>query len=249
MIYVAMTFWVLVAVLSAWGVHRLWSALVKPKVLNVALLPGTLVAQTGHVLGLLVTGATIRDAALMGDDESGEPRASSESKPRIPVVGPVIVGLLPIVACAACIYFIAKLFGAPAMRRMGDHTVAKVLPDSLGGVWDMLRDQVTIAESMLGALASLDFGGWRAWVFVYLLICLAVRIAPLPGNIRGSLGAIVVVGVALGAIASLFDVGDPRSQATWAVLSLTVGSLTLLLLVSLLIRGGYGLVQLIRGRE
>ena len=56
MIYFAVTFWLLVAVLTAWGVHQLWSGMLKPRTVNSILLPGTLVAQLGHVLGLLVTG-------------------------------------------------------------------------------------------------------------------------------------------------------------------------------------------------
>ena len=53
MLYAALTFWLLVVMFSAWGVHRLWSGLIKPRAVNFVLLPGTLVAQLGHVLGLL----------------------------------------------------------------------------------------------------------------------------------------------------------------------------------------------------
>ena len=52
MLYLALTFWLLVIVLTAWGVERLWSGMVRPKILNTVLLPGTLVAQIGLVLGL-----------------------------------------------------------------------------------------------------------------------------------------------------------------------------------------------------
>jgi hypothetical protein len=79
-----------------------------------------------------------------------------------------------------------------------------------------------------------------------LLICLTVRIAPLPGNLRGALGAIVVLGVGAATITSLFDVADPRVQSGWAVLNLTVATLMLLLLVSLAVRGGVGLVHILR---
>ena len=49
MLYAALTFWLLVIVFSAWGVYWLWGRLVKPRVVNTVLLPGTLVAQLGHV--------------------------------------------------------------------------------------------------------------------------------------------------------------------------------------------------------
>jgi hypothetical protein len=44
MLYAALTFWLLIIVFSAWGVHTLLSQLIKPKVVNSILLPGTLVA-------------------------------------------------------------------------------------------------------------------------------------------------------------------------------------------------------------
>ena len=45
-LYAALTFWLLTVVLIAWGVHRLWCGMARPRVVNAVLLPGTLVAQT-----------------------------------------------------------------------------------------------------------------------------------------------------------------------------------------------------------
>ena len=56
MLYAALTFWLLVIVFSAWGVHWLWSQMIKPRAVNTVLLPGTLVAQLGHVLGVAAHG-------------------------------------------------------------------------------------------------------------------------------------------------------------------------------------------------
>ena len=210
MVYAALTFWLLVVVLTAWGVHRLWSGLVKPKVFNMVLLPGALVAQVGHVLGLLVTGATISNTTLIKDDEEGAPEATPNPQPRIPVVGPVIIGMLPILACGTA---------------------------------------VTLVESFVGATTSVSLGGWRSWLFLYLLICLTVRIAPFPGYLRGSLGAIIVLGIGAAVVASLTDAADPRVQNGWNVLNLMVATLLFLLLTSLLIRGAVGLVKLLREEQ
>ena len=246
MIYAALTFWLLVIVLMAWGVHRLWSGMIKAKVLNTVLLPGTLVAQIGHVLGLLVTGATVTNTTLYKDDESGDPETTTNPEPKIPVVGPVVIGLLPLLACGTAIYFVAHEWGQPILANVTVSPVRPDLPTTLAGMWQLLRDQITLVESMVTATSVAEFAGWQTWLFLYLLACLSVRIAPFPGNLRGALGAILVLGIGAATIASLFDVADPRVQNAWAVLNLTVAALLFLLLTSLLVRGTVGLVQVLR---
>ncbi len=243
--YIALTFWLLVIVLTARGVHQLWSGMVRPKVLNTVLLPGTLVAQVGHVLGLLVTGATISNTTLYKDDESGAPETTTDPRPKIPVVGPVIIGLLPMVACATAIFFVARHLGLPILANMHTQVVGPSLPTTLPGFWQLLRDQITLVEAIVSATIAADFAAWRTWVFLYLLTCLTVRIAPFPGNLRGGLGAILVLGIGAALVSSLLDMADPRVQNAWAVLNLTVATLLCLLLASLLVRGSVGLYKLL----
>lgn len=248
MIYAAMTFWMLLVVLMAWGVHRLWAGMIKPKVFNTLLLPGTLAAQTGHVLGLLVTGATIRNTTLIKDDESGEPETTPDPEPRIPVIGPVIIAMLPLLACAAGVFLVTKFVAnpfSPSLQSAADAT----LPMSLADVWELLRKLITLAESAVASLRGGDFSDWRYWVSVYLMICLTIRMAPFPGYLRGSLGAIVVLGVGAALITSLLDVADPRVVQGWALLNAVVATLLLLLLASLMVRGTVGLVRVLRSGE
>ena len=249
MLYLALTFWLTVIVLTAWGVHRLWSGLIQAKVLNTILLPGTLVAQLGHVLGLLVTGATVSNTTLYKNDESGDPETTTDPKPRIPIIGPVVIGMLPLLACAVGIFFVARFLGGPILANLSAHSVGPALPTTLDGFWQLLRDQITLAESIFSAASAADFGRWHTWAFFYLLICLTVRIAPFPGTLRGSLVAIGILGVSAALISSMFDIADPRVQTGWSVLNLTVATLVCLLLISLLARGGVGLVQILRGQQ
>ncbi len=246
MIYASMTFWLLVVVLTAWGVHRLWGQMIKPKVFNTILLPGTLVAQLGHVIGLLITGATISNTTLIADDESGEPETTPNPKPRIPVIGPVVIGMLPIVACALALFLVAGRLGGSMVATIQGAVISPTLPTSMAGFWQLLRDQITLVESVTAALAGADLTSGFTWLFVYLLICLTVRMAPFKGYLRGSLGAILVLGITAAAVTTLFDVADPRVQSGWAVLSLTVGTLNLLLITSLVVRGAVGLTHILR---
>lgn len=246
MVYAAFTFWLMVIVLTAWGVQQLWRGMIKPKVFNIILLPGTLVAQLGHVLGLLITGATITNTTLIKDDDEGEPETTPNPQPRIPVVGPIVIGMLPLVACGVAIFFLARFLGRPVIGSMDTTIVGPHLPTTMHGFWELLRSQITLVESFFAAATAVAPDDWRGLVFLYLLVCLTVRIAPFPGYLRGSLGAIVVLGISAAVVASLFDVADPRVQSGWATLNLTVATLLFLLLASLLVRGGVGLMKLLR---
>jgi hypothetical protein len=245
MLYAAMCFWLLVAVLAAWGVHQLWSGLVKPRTVNSILLPGTLVAQLGHVAGLLVTGATVTNTTLYKDDESGEPEMTQDPKPRIPVFGPIIIGMLPLVSCAVAIFLVTRYLGGNMVAEATGKTVAATLPMTLAGFWELLRDQITLMESSLGAALAADWGQWQVWLFVYLVVCLTVRMAPFPGTLRGSLGAAIVLGLLAALAASLLQSSATVLESLWVVLTLSVGTLMVLLMGSLMIRGGVGLFKLL----
>lgn len=245
MLYLTVTFWLFVVVLSAWGVHALWSGMIRPRAVNVVLLPGTLVAQLGHVLGLLVTGATVTNTTLYKDDESGEPETTQDAKPRVPVVGPIVIGMLPLLACGLAVFLLAHFMGGGLVAGMTEQRVGSALPTTLAGVWDLLRQQITMAEAVVNATLQSDLRQWKVWFFLYLLVCLTVRMAPFPGHIRGALGAIPMLGVLLWLIGMVSGRADNAVQNSWPVLSLTVATLTLLLLISLLVRGVVDLVRIV----
>ena len=64
MLYAAMVFWLLILVFAAYGTYQLLAGIIKPKILNFLLLPGTLMAQSGRMVGLLVTGGNQYPAVL-----------------------------------------------------------------------------------------------------------------------------------------------------------------------------------------
>lgn len=245
MLYAATGFWLMVIVLCAWGVHEIWSSLVKPKVVNAVLLPGTLAAQLGHVLGLLVTGGTVHNTTLFKDDETGGPQQTPDPKPRIPIIGPVVVGVLPLVLCAGGIFLAARIIGGPTVNALTAGSVNNDLPLSLAAFWDLLREQITLMEETLTIVVQSNLTDWHSWLFLYLLICLTVRMAPFPGNLRGSLGAILLVALLAALAGSFIPQTQTFIESGWSVMSLSVAALMLLLLVSLVVRGTVSLVRLL----
>ncbi len=253
MLYAALTFWLLVIVFSAWGVHGLWSRLVKPRVVNAVLLPGTLVAQLGHVLGLLVTGNAVSNTRLMGDDEKGEPTSETPEKHNIPVLGAVLVGLLPLGACAGCLYLAARFLGQGILGRYategGMWSVPLKLPLTLSGVWGLLHDVLKVSEEVLNTILRSDLTQWMNVAFLYLAVCLTVRMTPIEGNRRGAVGAIALFGVLIAVLGHLLPAVEDAVDSAWPVLSFAVGMLLFLLLVSLLVSGVVGLVQILVRNE
>ncbi len=248
MLYAALTFWLLYIVLTATGVLRLWSDLVRPKIINIVLLPGTLVAQMGYLLGLLVTGSNTSNVSLLGSGSSADPEQPAAPATRVPVLGPVIVGLLPILACGAGIVLAVRWMGVMSVRHVFAGDAAQNLPTSLSAFWNLLHNLVSLMESTLDGLLHCNLADWRMLVFLYLLVCLTVRMAPARGNMRGALGAIVV----LGGLAALAGVLLQRPAVWiidgWPILSVSAAVLSLLLLLSLVVRGAAALVRVIRQR-
>lgn len=246
MLYAATTLWLMVIVFTAWGIHRIWCSLGPPKVINALLLPGTLVAAVGYIVGLLVSGGTVNNTALIRDDESGEPQTDANPQPRIPVIGPILMAMLPMLACATAIYFATVYLGSSIVARVSAHTVPDTVPLSIAGVWSLLRECITITESLVNAVAASDLRQWPIWLFIYLTICLTVRMGPLPDTTRGAVGAILILGPVSALIGTRTDVGRQFIQSGWPILSFSVATLFFLMLVTLIVRGAVGFVRIFR---
>ncbi len=78
---------------------------------------------------------------------------------------------------------------------------------------------------------------WQIIAFVYLMICLTVRMAPFPGNAHGHIGAIAAVGCILALVGTISVEATAMVEQAWPLLSLTVGWLMLLLMASLVACG------------
>ena len=185
MIYAAISIWLMTIVLLAWLVHHLWTTIIKPKTVHWLLLPGTFVAQTGRTIALLLTGAKINNTALMEDDEQGAPATDPHYEPKIPVFGPVIVGLLPMLATGVTIYFLIVKLGMPVVMAAPQDQISSDLPTTMSAFWDQLRALINQAEGTLNAVMAAEMTSWKSAVFAYLMICLTVRLAPFSGNSRG----------------------------------------------------------------
>lgn len=249
MLYAALTFWLLVILFSAWAIHHLWCDLVKPRIVNAILLPGTLVAQLAHVLGLLITGNSVRNVSLMGDDERGDPTTDSPEKNRLPIFGAIIVAWLPLLACGTALYFVGTTWGMQVLRNFVISTsLPTALPTTRAGVWDLLHGALDVSENMLNAILESPLADLRVIAFLYLSICLTVRMTPFADSRRGAIIAMFISGVIIAALGALNTAVGNSIERAWPLLSFAVGMLLFLLLLTLLIAGVAGLIKLLARR-
>lgn len=233
MVYASTCLWLIIVVLLADGVYRIWSSILKAKVVDGVLLPGTVIQQIGQVVGLLITGAT---AAPPIPAKDGGPPTIPAPQPKIPFFGPMIVALVPMIGLAICIYTVASQMGLGIVAKLPKELVERRTPGTLNGVWDQLRGLITLAEATLNALRQSDANGWTIFLFVYLLHSLSVRLAPLPGKVFNHVGAIAAFGAIAALMGSIVPSLPDAIVRSWPVLTLTIGWLTLALLVSLCIK-------------
>lgn len=248
MLYAALTFWLLVIVFAAWGVHTLFSQLIKPKVVNSILLPGTLVAQLGHVMGLLVTGNEVRGTALMRKDETGDPAAEKPEQQQIPLLASIVIGLLPVIACAAGLYTAKQLWG-DRLFSQATVEVSQQLPLSLSGFWQLFHQSVDAMQQMSQAIVSSDLMNWPTLLFLYLALCLTVRMAPFPGHRRGAIVAVSLAGLLIWIVSLVDSRVSNIIEQSWPIVSFAVAMLLLLLLIALTLTGIVGLVRVFAQNE
>jgi hypothetical protein len=206
---------------------------------NAVLLPGTLVAYIGRTVGLLLTGAAVKEPAPENADDR------PDYVPRIGFFGPLVVGLLPTVAVAAALYVLLTYFAGNLIERVPKDAVCAELPMSLAFFWEQLRSLVTLAEETLDAVRGVDMNTTRLAIVVYLMICLTVKLSPFPGNAHGHFGAIAGALGILALAGTLSSGPETFLERIWPILAVTVGWLLILLIVSLLVRAVYSVVQMV----
>jgi len=259
-IYAAFTLWFFLILFVAIGVHRLWAGLVGARPVGWALLPGTLVAEMAYILGCLITGGEIRRANLFptrggprGGGEAAEPR--TEAEPKLKIIGPVFASLLAVVACVAALIVLHSLLGEPVIAEftglpglLGLNSLPKELPTSTEAFWEQLRGQVSLLRRMAGTLVELEWTNWRVPLFVYLTICLSVRLAPVRRDLRGTLAAVVLIAGGIALVGVIWKQFSDLMQDLWPLLTYIWASLLFLLAVTLLVRGVVWLVLVLAGK-
>jgi hypothetical protein len=253
MVYVEFTIWLLLIIFTSIGVYRLWTGMVRPAWVNWLLLPATIVSEMAYIFGCLITGGEIRHAKLLSGSGGGdEAEPSTEASPRWKVVGPVVAALLAIVACGGAIALADWLLGEPVMNEFrftraladpADQSRALTRWDTL---WSRLENQLWLLRRMCETFGRLDWLNWRVPLFVYLAVCLSVRLAPVRRDLRATLAAAGIVAAAIVVVGAVSRRFEQLVEPVRPILTYVWGTLLLLLVGSLVLRALVALVRILR---
>ncbi|MFP4106982.1 MAG: hypothetical protein ACLFVU_12945 [Phycisphaerae bacterium] len=240
---------------TAAGIYRLWSGMVKPRYVDWALLPGTLVAEMAYILGTLITGGEVRRAKLLTDGESEGSGEAETGTGRFRVLGLIVASLLSLVACGGAIVLCHYLLGTGVIETfiggfLGIIDTAEMpreLPGSWDGFWEYLEAQLDLLRRMTEAWTKFDWADWRTPLFVYLVACLSVRLAPARRDMRWYLLAVVLIAGVIGLLGAIFQSFDALNDL-WPLLTYIWANLLFLLTVTLLIRAVVALVRMLMGK-
>jgi hypothetical protein len=190
-------------------------------------------------------------------DDGGGPDPSTQSTDKHKVLGPLVAAFMSIVACGACILLAHSMLGQSVITdfHMGSakNPSPVALPLSLPGTgrafWTQIDMQVELLRRMVDTLPDLKWGNWRIPAFMYLAICLAIRLAPGKRPLRATLGAVVVLAAIIGVLGLLWTRFDTLMSDLWPLVTFAWTLVLFLLCVSLIVRGAVGLVRALAGKE
>lgn len=275
MVYAWFTFWLFLVIFAGSGVYSLLGRLTRPMIVSWVLLPGTIVSEMAYIFGCLITGGEIRKAKMMPEEggkggDGGTP--TTEAAPKHKTIGPIVASIISIVAVGAVLVLMAKLLSeANGVRAAGVDAVsafvsgdAKMeLPGNGGGpefkhgslsavlnsFWKQVGHQVELLQRMTHTLENLNWRNWRVPVFVYLCICLSVRLSPATRPLRPTLAAVVVIAAVIAGIGLIWkDFGNRLMDNIWPLLTYVWTTLLLLLVVTLIISGLAALAKALMGK-
>ena len=262
MIYAAFTMWLILTVFAGIGIYRMWASLGKPAWVNWALLPGTLVSQMAYIFGCLITGGEIKSAIMMpskSDSGGGGPKTSES--PKFKTIGPLVSSLMVLIACGSAILAVHRALGKPVIEEFSGGGAAwffsapaevelpRDIPRSWDDGWRLTGRQLQLVKHTCETWRGLDWSNWRVAAFVYLAICLAVRLGPVSRPIRPTLLAVCA---AAGVIAIIGAVNKDFSDILndiWPLMTYVWASLLTLLAGTLAVLGAVAVWRILTGKE
>jgi hypothetical protein len=262
-VYAAFSVYLLLILFMGLGIYRLWGWIASPRYLNWLLLPGTIVSEMAYIFGYLITGGEITRAKLMGGGGGGKGKAkkadapsggsssggggsaepTTTATPGVKYLSPVLASLACILACGAAIYYLNNQIGGSIVNHFNKVRLLDSLPTKMDEFWMHLSRQLDLLRHTTGNWDGVNWRDWHAPLFIYLVTCLSIRLAPVRRGLGATMGAVLLlVGVIIvaGALWKRFTDGV---GTLWPLLTYVWVTLLFLLGLTLVVAGITALIR------
>lgn len=142
-------------------------------VYRILVAPGVIIHEFSHAIGCLVTGARIQSINVFKRD-GGELKHTGSP---IPIIGNVIISLMPIITGIAILYFLpnllseAKLPQVSLLKDLDNYKLQIIDYKSVFSIFSTLNSQFSVIS-------------WQFWAFIYLIFNLVATMAPSRQDIK-----------------------------------------------------------------
>lgn len=147
---------------SVGGMYRLFVA------------PGIILHELSHAFACLITGAPIESINVFKKD-GGDVK---HGKPKIPVIGQLLISLAPFVVGALAIYFLSKLLG------INDSNVS-----------DLSLNTGQFVDWIKHAFTGTNLTDWKSWVAIYLVLSIAVTMTPSSQDMKNIAFSLIFIAI------------------------------------------------------
>lgn len=173
--YLILLIYLVLIMIIGYFINSLTARMTGGWIYRVLVAPGVIIHELSHVLGCLITGARIQSINVFKRD-GGELKHTGSP---IPVIGNVIISLMPIAIGIAILYFLPNLF-------------SEVAPPQVSWLNDIYNYKLQIInyKSLLDyqtynlSLITYHYSSWQFWAFLYLVFNLVATMAPSKQDIK-----------------------------------------------------------------
>jgi hypothetical protein len=244
------------------GVFALLAKLTKPVVVQCLLLPGSAVSELAYIVGCLITGE-VRRSRIMPDSKAGDGgQPATEAQSKMGFFGPLIASTFAIVACGAAILAVNHYMGKSVIDQFSLKSDSLLPPKgsfnekapssaaaAVNYFWKLVHSQVDLLKRFTDALGELKWKVWKVPLFVYLSLCLGVRLSVATRPVRPTLAAVVLIAGTIAVIGALWEKFSDLMNEVWPLLSYVWGLLLLTLVATLLLSGLVALIRALAGKS
>ncbi len=193
---IAFSIWMFLVLLMGWALYKLWGRLLGHRLVDWLLLPGTIVSELAYSNGLLLLGRPAAGGIISTTNNSYAPGQVPTG--RYAFLVSAFASLITLAGGCVALGLVAKWLGRDVLTNFvlfGNSTLPGEIPHDFG----FFTKQFQLVSFTVQTLGQQDWLDWRTPMFLYLTICLAVRLGTVRHDWRtGLLTAAVVLAAMCG---------------------------------------------------